>query len=143
MALKPIFFLIASLLVITTRVLSTDEELLMEAKVSVPAPAHSPVKVLPPPPFPVTPPPAVPPVKPPVLPPPPVMLPPTKTPPIECTPLCVERCKLHSRKKLCWRACVTCCNRCKCVPPGTYGNREKCGKCYTNMTTRGGKPKCP
>ncbi|RID43462.1 hypothetical protein BRARA_I00324 [Brassica rapa] len=33
--------------------------------------------------------------------------------------------------------------RCKCVPPGTYGNREKCGRCYTNMTTHGGRPKCP
>ncbi|GFY87088.1 hypothetical protein Acr_05g0007270 [Actinidia rufa] len=84
MALKSIFFLLASLLVVTTTVLSTDEELLMEAKVPVPAPAHSPVKVLPPPPppFPVTPPPAVPPVKPPVLPPPPVTPPPTKPPPI-------------------------------------------------------------
>lgn len=61
----------------------------------------------------------------------------------ECNPLCVGRCKLHSRKQVCLRACMTCCDRCKCVPPGTYGNREKCGKCYTDMTTTGGRPKCP
>ncbi|KAG6412826.1 hypothetical protein SASPL_125518 [Salvia splendens] len=62
---------------------------------------------------------------------------------LKCAPLCVVRCKNHSRKNVCMRACVTCCDRCKCVPPGQYGNREKCGKCYANMTTRGGKLKCP
>ncbi|CAN4115612.1 unnamed protein product [Withania somnifera] len=36
-----------------------------------------------------------------------------------------------------------CCLRCKCVPPGPYGNREKCGKCYANMTTCAGRRKCP
>ncbi|XP_058753825.1 gibberellin-regulated protein 14-like [Vicia villosa] len=61
----------------------------------------------------------------------------------DCIPLCGYRCQLHSRKNLCLRACVTCCNRCKCVPPGTYGNREKCGKCYTDMLTRGNRYKCP
>lgn len=61
----------------------------------------------------------------------------------ECIPLCLVRCKLHSRKKYCLRACMTCCERCKCVPPGQYGNKEKCGKCYSDMTTRGGKLKCP
>ncbi|KAJ9683490.1 hypothetical protein PVL29_019179 [Vitis rotundifolia] len=60
-----------------------------------------------------------------------------------CIPLCDQRCKAHSRKNICVRACMTCCDRCKCVPPGTYGNREKCGKCYTDMTTHGNKPKCP
>ncbi|XP_052308451.1 gibberellin-regulated protein 14 isoform X5 [Populus trichocarpa] len=115
-----------------------------------------------------TPPPAPPvnpptPVKPPTTPAPPVYKPPspapTPVPPVkppttgpmpppvrtrsDCTPLCGQRCKLHSRKRLCVRACMTCCDRCKCVPPGTYGNREKCGKCYTDMTTRRNKPKCP
>jgi hypothetical protein len=28
------------------------------------------------------------------------------------------------------------------VPPGTYGNQEKC-PCYASLTTHGGKPKCP
>eukprot|EP00258_Populus_trichocarpa_P027137 XP_024443156.1 gibberellin-regulated protein 14 isoform X2 [Populus trichocarpa] len=116
-----------------------------------------------------TPPPAPPvnpptPVKPPTTPAPPVYKPPSPAPPVnpptpvkpptgpmpppvrtrsDCTPLCGQRCKLHSRKRLCVRACMTCCDRCKCVPPGTYGNREKCGKCYTDMTTRRNKPKCP
>ncbi|THG19619.1 hypothetical protein TEA_019040 [Camellia sinensis var. sinensis] len=126
-----------------------DEEFLTEAtyaKVLVPAPAHSPVKAPVPAQVPVKAPATIPPVKPPVLPAPPVNEPPTKPPPrtrIECIPLCVERCKLHSRKRLCLRACMTCCDRCKCVPPGTYGNREQCGKCYTDMTTHGGKFKCP
>ncbi|KAH8519156.1 hypothetical protein H0E87_000823 [Populus deltoides] len=112
---------------------------------------------------PVNPPTPVPPVKPPTTPAPPVYKPPspapTPVPPVkppttgpmpppvrtrsDCTPLCGQRCKLHSRKRLCVRACMTCCDRCKCVPPGTYGNREKCGKCYTDMTTRRNKPKCP
>ncbi|KAL7232485.1 hypothetical protein ACSBR2_010496 [Camellia fascicularis] len=110
------------------------------------APAHSPVKAPVPAQVPVKAPATIPPVKPPVLPAPPVNEPPTKPPPttrIECIPLCVERCKLHSRKRLCLRACLTCCDRCKCVPPGTYGNRQQCGKCHTDMATHGGKFKCP
>ncbi|KAH6801051.1 Gibberellin-regulated family protein [Perilla frutescens var. hirtella] len=78
------------------------------------------------------------------VPPPPA--PPPPAPPRniqECIPLCVVRCKNHSRKNICLRACLTCCGRCKCVPPGQYGNKEKCGKCYAGMTTRGGKLKCP
>ncbi|KAK2419749.1 gibberellin-regulated protein [Trifolium repens] len=88
---------------------------------------------------------------------PPIVKPPTPQPPVapttpptpivkswkDCIPLCENRCKLHSRKNICARACMTCCDRCKCVPPGTYGNREKCGKCYTDMLTHGNKFKCP
>ncbi|RVW47193.1 gibberellin-regulated protein 11-like [Vitis riparia] len=62
---------------------------------------------------------------------------------LDCGGLCKERCSLHSRPNVCTRACGTCCVRCKCVPPGTYGNREMCGTCYTEMTTHGNKPKCP
>ncbi|GMY26155.1 snakin-2-like [Fagus crenata] len=62
---------------------------------------------------------------------------------VDCGGLCDERCKLNSRPNVCTRACGTCCARCKCVPPGTSGNREMCGKCYTDMTTHGNKPKCP
>ncbi|XP_028771233.1 gibberellin-regulated protein 14 [Neltuma alba] len=61
----------------------------------------------------------------------------------DCVPLCENRCQLHSRKRVCIRACSTCCERCKCVPPGTYGNREVCGKCYTDMVTHGNRYKCP
>ncbi|KAL1814918.1 hypothetical protein ACET3Z_017492 [Daucus carota] len=61
---------------------------------------------------------------------------------IDCKARCGERCKLSSRPNLCHRACGTCCARCSCVPPGTYGNYEVC-PCYANMTTHGGRKKCP
>ncbi|KAK4350441.1 hypothetical protein RND71_029754 [Anisodus tanguticus] len=62
---------------------------------------------------------------------------------LDCGGLCKYRCSLHSRPNVCNRACRTCCVRCKCVPPGTFGNREMCGKCYTEMTTHANKTKCP
>ncbi|WOL19853.1 snakin-2 [Canna indica] len=61
----------------------------------------------------------------------------------DCAGLCGARCSQHSRPNLCMRACGTCCFRCKCVPPGTSGNREMCGSCYTDMTTHGNRTKCP
>ncbi|RAL47382.1 hypothetical protein DM860_013347 [Cuscuta australis] len=61
---------------------------------------------------------------------------------IDCGAACAGRCKLASRQKICMRACKTCCGRCNCVPPGTSGNKDVC-PCYANMTTHGGKPKCP
>ncbi|KAF8399324.1 hypothetical protein HHK36_015189 [Tetracentron sinense] len=61
----------------------------------------------------------------------------------DCGGLCKVRCSRHSRPNVCSRACGTCCVRCKCVPPGTSGNRELCGSCYTDMTTHGNKTKCP
>lgn len=61
----------------------------------------------------------------------------------DCEGLCRARCSLHSRPNRCNRACGTCCVRCKCVPPGTAGNREVCGSCYTDMTTHGNRLKCP
>ena len=61
---------------------------------------------------------------------------------IDCGGACGGRCRLSSRPNLCKRACGACCARCNCVPPGTYGNKQVC-PCYANMTTRGGRPKCP
>ncbi|KAH0711797.1 hypothetical protein AABB24_018368 [Solanum stoloniferum] len=61
---------------------------------------------------------------------------------IHCGYACARRCKKSSRKKVCMRACKTCCARCKCVPPGTYGNKEVC-PCYARLKTHGNKPKCP
>ncbi|KAK4424087.1 Snakin-2 [Sesamum alatum] len=63
-------------------------------------------------------------------------------PKIDCGGACAARCKLSSRPRLCKRACGTCCARCNCVPPGTYGNLELC-PCYANMTTHHNKRKCP
>nr|AEX55233.1 cold-regulated gibberellin-regulated protein 1 LTCOR12 [Allium sativum] len=59
-----------------------------------------------------------------------------------CGGLCAVRCSKSSRPNLCKRACGTCCARCNCVPPGTYGNYNTC-PCYATMTTRGGARKCP
>ncbi|CAF2065052.1 unnamed protein product [Brassica napus] len=61
---------------------------------------------------------------------------------IDCGSACVARCRLSSRPNLCHRACGTCCARCNCVPPGTYGNYDKC-QCYATLTTHGGRRKCP
>ncbi|KAG8389885.1 hypothetical protein BUALT_Bualt01G0025400 [Buddleja alternifolia] len=61
---------------------------------------------------------------------------------IDCGKECKRRCQLSSRPNLCHRACGTCCARCNCVPPGTAGNADVC-PCYANMTTHGGRKKCP
>ncbi|CAG7860820.1 unnamed protein product, partial [Brassica rapa] len=61
---------------------------------------------------------------------------------VDCGSACIARCRLSSRPNLCHRACGTCCARCNCVPPGTYGNYDKC-KCYASLTTHGGRHKCP
>ncbi|XP_017240479.1 gibberellin-regulated protein 14 [Daucus carota subsp. sativus] len=183
MALRSFFHLLASLLLVSTMVLSESEQLLesgiitkvpphaqsplkspiapapaptpVAAPVKAPPPvAPTPVKIPPPPVQSKAPPPPQPPVpvkvppppRPSVKPPSPPISPPPPSPPRntkECYPPCLVRCKLHSRKNVCLRACVTCCDRCKCVPPGQFGNKEKCGKCYANMTTHGGKSKCP
>ncbi|KAF8390353.1 hypothetical protein HHK36_024878 [Tetracentron sinense] len=122
MALKAIIFLLASFLLVATRVSSNDEEAFKEAAYAIPpVKAPAPTPVLAPAPAPIL---------------PPVMI-------TECPRLCGDRCGLHSRQRRCKRVCLTCCVRCKCVPPGTYGNREMCGKCYINMTTHGNIPKCP
>ncbi|CAE5964263.1 unnamed protein product [Arabidopsis arenosa] len=61
---------------------------------------------------------------------------------IDCGSACVARCRLSRRPRLCHRACGTCCYRCNCVPPGTYGNYDNC-QCYATLTTHGGRRKCP
>ncbi|PON70732.1 Gibberellin regulated protein [Parasponia andersonii] len=61
---------------------------------------------------------------------------------IDCDGACEARCEKSSRPRLCKRACGTCCERCDCVPPGTSGNYDAC-PCYANMTTHGGRHKCP
>ncbi|KAG6751110.1 hypothetical protein POTOM_045628 [Populus tomentosa] len=61
---------------------------------------------------------------------------------INCKSKCEYRCSKASRHKMCIRACNTCCQRCNCVPPGTSGNEDTC-PCYANMTTHGGRHKCP
>ncbi|XP_010913495.1 snakin-2 [Elaeis guineensis] len=115
MALKVSVFLLASFLLISTRVSSNAEEPFMEVATAssphlAPAPALAPRVIGD--------------IK-------------------ECGGACKDRCKLHSRQNVCNRACITCCSVCKCVPPGTYGHAELCGKCYTDWKTHGNRTKCP
>ncbi|KAK4272073.1 hypothetical protein QN277_020673 [Acacia crassicarpa] len=159
MASKSAILLLALFLVVASKVHSHDDEKVKTKINYVKDPVSPPPKVTPPPVVkPATPPPPAvktpypsPPGKAPVPPPSPVKPPVAPAPPAgpivksnkDCVPLCGYRCKEHSRKSVCIRACTTCCERCKCVPPGTYGNREVCGKCYTDMLTHGDRPKCP
>nr|ADE77851.1 unknown [Picea sitchensis] len=61
---------------------------------------------------------------------------------IDCKVACGGRCKEASLHDRCLRACGTCCAKCNCVPPGTYGNKNLC-PCYADMKTHGNKLKCP
>ncbi|KMT04381.1 hypothetical protein BVRB_8g184520 [Beta vulgaris subsp. vulgaris] len=61
---------------------------------------------------------------------------------IDCKGKCHIRCSVASRYRICIRTCNTCCQRCNCVPPGTSGNANVC-PCWDNMTTKGGRKKCP
>ncbi|KAF3334652.1 Snakin-2 [Carex littledalei] len=61
---------------------------------------------------------------------------------IDCKAKCDVRCSKNWKPKMCHRACGTCCERCKCVPSGTSGNKEEC-PCYANMKTHGNRYKCP
>jgi hypothetical protein len=60
----------------------------------------------------------------------------------DCKVACGGRCKEASLHDRCLRACGTCCAKCNCVPPGTYGNKNLC-PCYANMKTHGNQLKCP
>ncbi|GER41357.1 gibberellin-regulated family protein [Striga asiatica] len=151
MASKSVLVVLACFLLISSKVLSeTETEDVHIEGTTLVAPTSTPTyKSSPPPPPKLVPPPPA--IKAPTPPPPLSKQPPPPPPPSvvrprnpqECSPACVERCKKHSRQNRCMRACKTCCIRCKCVPPGQYGNKEMCGTCYAGMITRGGKSKCP
>ncbi|MQM17681.1 hypothetical protein Taro_050656 [Colocasia esculenta] len=61
---------------------------------------------------------------------------------VECAPACDFRCSATSHKKPCLFFCNMCCNKCLCVPSGTWGHKEEC-PCYNNWKTQEGGPKCP
>nr|QWC93369.1 chloroplast GASA [Lilium davidii var. unicolor] len=117
MALGGVFFVVASLLLVTARVLSLNEAPMEEVSLIGVAPAPAPL-----------------------APAPHMVINATK----ECPGVCLARCSKHSRQNVCNRACTTCCMVCKCVPAGTAGNRETCGTCYTGWTTHQNRTnKCP
>ncbi|KAI9094757.1 hypothetical protein K1719_026563 [Acacia pycnantha] len=55
---------------------------------------------------------------------------------------CDYRCSNTQYKKACLTFCNKCCQKCLCVPSGTYGHKEEC-PCYNNWKTKEGGPKCP
>nr|QLH55392.1 snakin 2 [Allium cepa] len=62
--------------------------------------------------------------------------------PQECGGRCDVRCSATQYRKPCMFFCQKCCATCRCVPSGTYGNKQTC-PCYNNWKTKRGGPKCP
>ncbi|XP_007224623.2 gibberellin-regulated protein 12 [Prunus persica] len=60
----------------------------------------------------------------------------------DCPSACKYRCSETSHKKPCMFFCKKCCDKCLCVPSGTYGHKEEC-PCYNNWKTKEDGPKCP
>ncbi|GMN34986.1 hypothetical protein TIFTF001_005020 [Ficus carica] len=42
----------------------------------------------------------------------------------------------------CLKYCNICCDKCHCVPSGTYGNKDEC-PCYRDLKNSKGTSKCP
>ncbi|KAK1299749.1 hypothetical protein QJS10_CPB13g00467 [Acorus calamus] len=59
-----------------------------------------------------------------------------------CGSKCKVRCSKASVQDRCLKYCGICCAKCKCVPSGTYGNKDQC-PCYRDMLSSKGRPKCP
>ncbi|XP_058080612.1 peamaclein-like [Magnolia sinica] len=59
-----------------------------------------------------------------------------------CDSKCATRCSKASVHDRCLKYCGLCCEECKCVPSGTYGNKDEC-PCYRDKLNSKGKPKCP
>ncbi|KAF5739457.1 hypothetical protein HS088_TW12G00663 [Tripterygium wilfordii] len=59
-----------------------------------------------------------------------------------CDGKCKVRCSKAGLQERCLKYCGICCEKCKCVPSGTYGNKHECS-CYRNFKNSKGKPKCP
>ncbi|XP_010920764.1 peamaclein [Elaeis guineensis] len=61
-----------------------------------------------------------------------------------CDSKCKVRCAKAGVMDRCLKYCGMCCEECKCVPSGTYGNKDEC-PCYRDKVTKGDskKPKCP
>ncbi|XP_057425253.1 peamaclein [Lotus japonicus] len=60
----------------------------------------------------------------------------------DCSKKCSDRCSVAQVQDRCLKYCGICCQECKCVPSGTYGNKHEC-PCYRDKLNNKGKPKCP
>ncbi|KAH1082382.1 hypothetical protein Goshw_001365 [Gossypium schwendimanii] len=67
---------------------------------------------------------------------------PSPAPPSYCDGKCGERCAKAGMKDRCLKYCGICCQECKCVPSGTYGNKSEC-PCYRDKKNSKHQPKCP
>ncbi|XP_059624747.1 peamaclein-like [Cornus florida] len=70
------------------------------------------------------------------------LLQPTMADPSFCDSKCGVRCESAGIPKRCLKYCNLCCQKCSCVPSGTYGNKSEC-PCYRDMLSSKGTPKCP
>ncbi|KAE8683531.1 Gibberellin-regulated protein 10 [Hibiscus syriacus] len=59
-----------------------------------------------------------------------------------CDSKCGVRCSKAGVKDRCLKCCGICCEKCQCVPSGTFGHKDEC-PCYRNMKNSKGEPKCP
>ncbi|KAK2660177.1 hypothetical protein Ddye_006710 [Dipteronia dyeriana] len=59
-----------------------------------------------------------------------------------CDSKCKVRCSKAGVYDRCLKYCGICCEKCNCVPSGTYGHKDEC-PCYADMKNSKGKPKCP
>ncbi|KAI4321495.1 hypothetical protein MLD38_034869 [Melastoma candidum] len=59
-----------------------------------------------------------------------------------CSSKCSVRCSRTRKRDRCLKYCGICCARCNCVPPGYYGNKDRC-PCYRDLKNSKGTPKCP
>ncbi|KAG6674517.1 hypothetical protein I3842_15G045600 [Carya illinoinensis] len=59
-----------------------------------------------------------------------------------CDSKCAARCAKAGVHNRCLKYCGICCEKCQCVPSGTYGNKHEC-PCYRDLKNSKGKSKCP
>ncbi|OIV97659.1 hypothetical protein TanjilG_12416 [Lupinus angustifolius] len=59
-----------------------------------------------------------------------------------CDSKCSVRCSKAGVQDRCLKFCGICCEKCNCVPSGTYGHKDEC-PCYKNLKNSKGKGKCP
>ncbi|KZV35119.1 peamaclein [Dorcoceras hygrometricum] len=59
-----------------------------------------------------------------------------------CDSKCAVRCSKAHLQKRCLKYCGICCEKCNCVPSGTYGNKDEC-PCYRDLKNSKGGSKCP